>query len=276
MTTTEIRKRRTAVPHYRGENLRLPRHPIAPDPSDLDGVRRWVRSAPRPTAIDLFSGAGGLSLGLRDAGFSVLLGADWDARAVETHEAKSVGSGTSAISPTRELIDYLEGWGITDVDLVAGGPPCQPFSRAGRSMIRNLVATGAAAPRIRARTSGRASWPWSSTATACGARRERPRSSELGGRKRADGLLRVAQGPRVHGRCTSARRAFSTACHSTGRACSSSACESGRVRVARTRRLRSRRCGTRSVTSRRCRPAQRAERIPYCGVPRTAVPGADA
>ncbi len=143
MTTTEIRKRRTAVPHYRGENLRLPRHADAPDPSDLEGVRRWVRNAPRPTAIDLFSGAGGLSLGLRDAGFSVLLGADWDAHSVQTHEANIGGLGyVGDLSEPAELIGYLDGWGITDVDLVAGGPPCQPFSRAGRSMIRNLVASG--------------------------------------------------------------------------------------------------------------------------------------
>jgi DNA (cytosine-5)-methyltransferase 1 len=143
MTTTEIGKRRTAVPHYRGENLRLPRHPDAPDLSDLRGVRRWVKAAARPTAIDLFSGAGGLSLGLRDAGFSVLLGADWDAHSVQTHEANVGGLGyVGDLSDPAELIGYLDGWDITDVDLVAGGPPCQPFSRAGRSMIRNLVASG--------------------------------------------------------------------------------------------------------------------------------------
>ncbi len=102
-----------------------------------------MRNAPRPTAIDLFSGAGGLSLGLRDAGFSVLVGADWDPHSVHTHEANIGGLGyVGDLSEPAELISYLDGWGITDVDLVAGGPPCQPFSRAGRSMIRNLVASG--------------------------------------------------------------------------------------------------------------------------------------
>ncbi len=80
---------------------------------------------------------------MRDAGFSVLLGADWDARAVETHEANLAGLGyVGDLSDPNELLDHLEGWGITDIDLVAGGVPCQPFSRAGRSMIRNLVANG--------------------------------------------------------------------------------------------------------------------------------------
>ena len=146
MTSIEIKRRRTAVPHYRGEDLRLPRHPSAPDPSALDQVRGWVRGARRPTAIDLFSGAGGLSLGLRDAGFSVLVGADSDIRSVETHEANLGGLGyVGDLSDPSELIERLEGWGIARVDLVAGGPPCQPFSRAGRSMIRNLVASGARA-----------------------------------------------------------------------------------------------------------------------------------
>jgi DNA (cytosine-5)-methyltransferase 1 len=143
-TKTDTRKsRRTAVPHYRGVDLRLPAHSASPDPTDLDQVREWVRSAPRPTAIDLFSGAGGLSLGLRDAGFSVLLGADLDARAVETHTANVGGLGyVGDLGDPTELLDQLEGWGISNIDLIAGGVPCQPFSRAGRSMIRNLVASG--------------------------------------------------------------------------------------------------------------------------------------
>src|SRR5689334_7890523 len=143
-STTESRSRRAAVPHYRGVDLRLPAHPEAPDPSDLEGVRRWVQDARRPTAIDLFCGAGGLSLGLQDAGFSVLVGADLDRRAVETHTANLGGLGyVGDLSDPTELLDQLDGWGITELDLVAGGVPCQPFSRAGRSIIRNLVASGA-------------------------------------------------------------------------------------------------------------------------------------
>lgn len=128
-------------------DLRLPRAAEAPDPSNLEGVRRWVRCAPRPTAIDLFCGAGGLSLGLREAGFSILVGADWDARSVETHTANVGGLGyVGDLANPNELLEHLEGWGITEVDLVAGGVPCQPFSRAGRSMIRNLVENGDRSP----------------------------------------------------------------------------------------------------------------------------------
>jgi C-5 cytosine-specific DNA methylase len=71
-------KRRLAVRFHRGHNLTLAPHPDAPDPLDLAAVRRWVREqrAHRLTALDLFCGAGGLSLGLERAGFRVLVGAD--------------------------------------------------------------------------------------------------------------------------------------------------------------------------------------------------------
>ena len=115
----------------------------APDPADLGGVRKWVGDATRPTAIDLFSGAGGLSLGLHDAGFSVLVGADNDPFAVETHVGNLGGLGyTGDLTDPTDLLEHLTGWGIERVDLVAGGVPCQPFSRAGRSKIRQLVETG--------------------------------------------------------------------------------------------------------------------------------------
>ena len=56
-----------------------PIRPIRP------AVRRWVRAARRPTAVDLFCGAGGLSLGLQDAGFTVLVGADSDPLGRDPH-----------------------------------------------------------------------------------------------------------------------------------------------------------------------------------------------
>jgi DNA (cytosine-5)-methyltransferase 1 len=114
-----------------------------PDPADLQQVRSWVKGARRPTAIDLFCGAGGLSLGLRDAGFSVLVGADSDRLAIETHTGNLGGLGwTGDLTDPQEFLEHLEQWGISSVDLVAGGPPCQPFSRAGSAKIRDLVRSG--------------------------------------------------------------------------------------------------------------------------------------
>lgn len=135
--------RKTAVRFHRGERITLDPHPGSPDPSDLRAVWRWVRGASSPTAIDLFCGAGGLSMGLAEAGFSVLLGADIDAEAVETHTANVGGLGfTGDLSSADSLLERLDAWGIDRVDLIAGGVPCQPFSRAGQAKLRDLVASG--------------------------------------------------------------------------------------------------------------------------------------
>ena len=96
-----------------------------------------------PRAVDLFSGAGGLSLGLKEAGFNVLVGADSEPAAVETHTANIGGLGwVGDLTDPSELLEHLDGWGIDRVELVTGGVPCQPFSRAGRSKLRDLVRDG--------------------------------------------------------------------------------------------------------------------------------------
>jgi DNA (cytosine-5)-methyltransferase 1 len=137
------RPHRLAVEYHRGEMLRLPRRADAPDPSDVRATRRWTRAQPGPTAVDLFSGAGGLSLGLQRAGFSVLVGADSDELALETHVANVGGIGYGEdLSDPNAFLDRLKAWGIRHVDLVAAGLPCQPFSRAGHSKIRSLVRQG--------------------------------------------------------------------------------------------------------------------------------------
>jgi DNA (cytosine-5)-methyltransferase 1 len=141
--TEPLPRRRPAVPHHRGIDLALDPHSDAPDPLDLPGVRRWVREGTGPTAIDLFCGAGGLSLGLADSGFRVLVGADHDRASVETHLANIGGLGYHGdLGDPDDFLDHIRAWRISEVDLLAGGVPCQPFSRAGRSKIRSLVAAG--------------------------------------------------------------------------------------------------------------------------------------
>lgn len=140
--------RRPAVPHHRGAAVRLPRRSDAPDPGDLAAVARWLKAggAP-PTVVDLFCGSGGLSLGLENAGFRVLVGADNDPWAVETHTANCGGLGyVGDLDDPSGFLEHLEGWGIETVDLLVGGVPCQPFSRAGKAKIRDLVAAGLRAP----------------------------------------------------------------------------------------------------------------------------------
>ena len=79
--------------------------------------------APRFTLLDLFCGAGGLSLGFQQAGFSVVSAFDSWLPAVETYRANFDHPSHQA-----EISESLE---FPHVDVVAGGPPCQGFSSAG-------------------------------------------------------------------------------------------------------------------------------------------------
>lgn len=85
-------------------------------------------------SVELFTGCGGLGLGLARAGFKHELMVEWNADAVETvlhNRAKGVEHVEHwpiVQSDVRE-IDWRRYAGI---DLVAGGPPCQPFSIGGK------------------------------------------------------------------------------------------------------------------------------------------------
>ena len=87
-----------------------------------------------PVCVDLFSGCGGLSTGLLDAGFAVRLGVDFDAPSIETFELNHTSRGSLGLhADIRELTgDRLIELAGAPVELLAGGPPCQPFSIAGK------------------------------------------------------------------------------------------------------------------------------------------------
>lgn len=96
------------------------------------------RSSCRPTAIDLFSGAGGITLGLINAGFDVLFCSDIDEACCLTHKRNFPN-----IPFAREEIEKLRGKDILratglkrgQLDLLIGGPPCQGFSIIGQREI---------------------------------------------------------------------------------------------------------------------------------------------
>lgn len=80
--------------------------------------------------IDLFSGAGGLSLGLEAAGFRAICAVERDPDASVTYAAAHPHCDL-LVSPIEELnFRHLRG----QVQLVAGGPPCQPFSSGGKRL----------------------------------------------------------------------------------------------------------------------------------------------
>ena len=88
-----------------------------------------------PVAIDVFCGAGGLSEGLRQAGFRPVVGVDFDKHAAATYRHNHHG-----VPVIEDDIQHVAGKqlaalaGTTDIDLVAGGPSCQGFSTHGKRM----------------------------------------------------------------------------------------------------------------------------------------------
>lgn len=85
-------------------------------------------------AIDLFCGAGGLSLGLRAAGFDVRLAVDHDPDAIATYRYNLGDHAVEAdvVSLGFDRIRELAGVRIGELDLLAAGPPCQGFSQQRR------------------------------------------------------------------------------------------------------------------------------------------------
>lgn len=86
------------------------------------------------TAIDLFSGAGGITLGLANAGFKVLLSSDFSAACAETHtynlpDTPFHHGDVHELTPAR--IRSITGLKKGELDVLVGGPPCQGFSIIG-------------------------------------------------------------------------------------------------------------------------------------------------
>jgi len=95
-----------------------------------------MRGALEPTVIDLFAGAGGLSSSLEAVGWQSLAVVDNDPAAVDTLRANQArGHLKNARIVQADIRDVAAADLCPDdtrLDLLAGGPPCQPFSSAGR------------------------------------------------------------------------------------------------------------------------------------------------
>lgn len=87
----------------------------------------------RPTAVDLFAGAGGLGHGFRSAGWRVALAVERDANAAQTYRANHPGTpvieqDVSTLT-SGEVLALCPGLG--EPHAILAGPPCQGYSSAG-------------------------------------------------------------------------------------------------------------------------------------------------
>ncbi|MFN4089286.1 MAG: DNA cytosine methyltransferase [Alphaproteobacteria bacterium] len=94
----------------------------------------------RPIGIDLFSGAGGLSLGFEQAGFDVVAAVEVDPVHCAVHKYNFPNTAIiprSIVGVSASNIRLAAGIGNKPVDCVFGGPPCQGFSMIGHRALED-------------------------------------------------------------------------------------------------------------------------------------------
>lgn len=91
----------------------------------------------KPTIVDFFAGAGGLSCGFVQAGFKVCFANDFEDVCVRTYRFNhpELPSEKVVKGDIRQIVDNINDYINQDVDVVIGGPPCQGFSSANQQRI---------------------------------------------------------------------------------------------------------------------------------------------
>jgi len=111
-----------------------------------------LRSGEAPRALELCSGCGGMSLGMKAAGFELLAHVEFDATAAASYALNfnaPVEDKTIAWSLPRDMVTSdpgtlaseigLTGDVVEHFDVLAAGLPCQAFARIGRSKLRSVT-----------------------------------------------------------------------------------------------------------------------------------------
>lgn len=92
---------------------------------------------PKFTFIDLFAGIGGFRIALEELGGKCVFSSEWDRHAKETYFQNYGEVPFGDITKLSELTLFKS----ESIDIIAGGFPCQPFSRAGVSARESLGQT---------------------------------------------------------------------------------------------------------------------------------------
>lgn len=125
----QTKAKKAGMESFKGLGMRVKGYPD----TEREAIARIAQTL-NYKAIETFCGPGGLSLGLTWAGFNVVVAFDADEPSVMTHR-QNLG-GTCLVADAREISgnDLLSHTGLKkgEVALLAGGPPCQGFSKQKR------------------------------------------------------------------------------------------------------------------------------------------------
>ena len=91
----------------------------------------------KPTVVDFFAGAGGLSIGFVQNNFRVSFANDFEEVCVNTYKYNhpEIPSNKVLKADIRGIVDNIDEYVKEDIDVVVGGPPCQGFSSANQQRI---------------------------------------------------------------------------------------------------------------------------------------------
>lgn len=100
-------------------------------------VRKYLDDNQKPTLVDFFCGAGGMSLGFVQNDFKVLLANDIESVCTETYSFNHLEMPKDRIitGDIKEIVENVNEYISESVDVIIGGPPCQGFSMANRQRI---------------------------------------------------------------------------------------------------------------------------------------------
>jgi DNA (cytosine-5)-methyltransferase 1 len=105
-----------------------------------------------PRVVDLFAGCGGMSLGFKAAGFSLMAAVEFDEIAAQSHAKNFFGNLSEGVLKAHETalditktspkrLAAIHEWANPKlaIDVLIGGPPCQSFARVGRAKLREIA-----------------------------------------------------------------------------------------------------------------------------------------